>query len=373
MKSKLLITTMLFVTLWGCKDDEPSATLLLPSNLNIYITVSEENEGLVSVKATANDENYYTIRFEDGENTEEVEEKNGVAQHQYTSSGLYTIITKAHVTASDFIQREDTVRIFITPTSNPDGIPLKGYTTPLSYDDYSLVWNDEFSSNSLNQSDWNYELGTGSSGWGNNELQYYQKENTTVNGGYLTIEAKQQAAGSSSYTSSRLTTQGKKSFKYGRIDIRAAMPKGQGLWPALWMLGNSHSSVGWPDCGEIDIMEMVGGTASGKSDKTTHGTLHWDNFGEYASFGGKTSTSKTDLQEEFHVYSIIWDDQSIKWLLDDRQFHEIAITESHMTEFHEEFFFIFNVAVGGRWPGSPDASTTFPQKMHVDYVRVFQK
>lgn len=373
MKNTLITILLLSFTLWGCKDDEPEVTILLPTELSVAISISEDQEGLVNVRATANDENYFTIRFEDGDNTEEFEEKNGRAQHQYTSSGLYTIITKAHITASDFVQRDDTVRINLTPTANTDGIPLKGFTTPLSYAGYSLVWNDEFDGTSLNTSDWNYEIGTGSSGWGNNELQYYQKENTSVKDGYLTIEAKKQAAGSSQYTSSRLTTQGKKSFKYGRIDIRAAMPKGQGLWPALWMLGKSHSSIGWPKCGEIDIMEMVGGTASGKSDKTTHGTLHWDNFGDYASFGGKTSTSKTNLNEEFHVYSIIWDSESIQWLLDDRKFHETAISEAHMTEFHEEFFFIFNVAVGGNWPGSPDATTEFPQKMHVDYVRVFQK
>lgn len=373
MRNKLILLTIISASLCGCKDEEPPSTLILPSDLKLEITVSEETEGLVNVRATANDENYFTIRFEDGENTEELETQDGRAQHKYTSSGLYTIITRAHATATEFLQREDTVRINIAPTTNADGIPLMGYSTPLSYDGYSLVWNDEFSGSSLNESDWNYELGTGSSGWGNNELQYYQKQNTSVKNGYLTIEAKKQAAGSSQYTSSRLTTQGKRNFKFGRIDIRAAMPKGQGLWPALWMLGKSHSTIGWPDCGEIDMMEMVGGSSSGKSDRTTHGTLHWDNNGAYASYGGKTSTSKTNLNEEFHVYSIEWDENAIKWYLDDRLFHTTTISSTPMSEFQEEFFFIFNVAVGGNWPGSPDESTTFPQKMHVDYVRVFQK
>ena len=373
MKSKLFAIILFSLTLWGCKDEEPAASLLLPSALNLEITLSENIEGLVDVKATANDENFFTIRFEDGDNTRQVETTDGRAQHQYTSSGLYTIITKAHATTADFVQQEDTVRITIASTTNTDGVPLNGSTSPMNYEGYSLVWSDEFSGNSLNESDWNYELGTGNSGWGNNELQYYQKENTSVNNGFLTIEVKQQAAGSQMYTSSRLTTRNKQSFKYGRIDIRGAMPKGQGLWPSFWMLGSSHRSVGWPDCGELDIMEMVGGSSNGKSDRVTHGTLHWDNNGQYASYGGKTTTSKKNLNQEFHVYSVIWDKTSVKWLLDNRQFHETDITPSQMSEFHEEFFFLFNVAVGGNWPGSPDASTTFPQKMHVDYVRVFQK
>lgn len=372
MKNKILIITLLLATLWGCTEEEPGATLLLPSNLNVEITVSDETEGLVDIRATANDENFYTILFQDGENTEEIESTDGRASYRYSASGLYTIVTRAHTTSSDFIEREDTVRIDITPTTNADGVPVKGYSTPLTRDGYTLVWNDEFDGNELNESDWNYEIGRGSSGWGNNELQYYLKENTTVKNGYLTIEAKRQAVSNAQYTSSRLTTQRKKSFKYGRIDIRAAMPKGQGLWPALWMLGESHATVGWPDCGEIDIMEMVGGTANGKSDRVTHGTLHWDNNGDYASFGGKTTTTKESLNAEFHVYSIEWTEESIRWYLDDRHFHTITISAAPMSEFQEEFFFIFNVAVGGNWPGSPDNTTEFPQKMHVDYVRVFQ-
>ena len=373
MKNKLFAILIISISLWSCKDDEQEVALLLPSNLSVELMLSENNEGLVNVTATANDENFFTIRFEDGDNTREVETTDGRAQHQYTSSGLYTIITKAHTTVNDFIQSEDTITVTITSTTNQNGIPINGFTSPLTYNGYTLVWNDEFSGNQLDESSWNYEIGTGSSGWGNNELQYYQKENASVQNGYLTIEAKKQAAGSSQYTSSRLTTRNKQSFKYGRIDIRGAMPKGQGLWPSFWMLGSSHRSLGWPDCGELDIMEMVGGSSNGKSDRVTHGTLHWDNNGQYASYGGKTTTNKKDLNQEFHVYSVIWDETSVKWLLDNRQFHETDITSSQMSEFHEEFFFLFNVAVGGNWPGSPDANTQFPQKMHVDYVRVFQK
>jgi beta-glucanase (GH16 family) len=238
-----------------------------------------------------------------------------------------------------------------------------GYETPLTYLGYTLMYSDEFDGTSLNTANWNYE--TGNHGWGNNELQNYQagSNNITVNNGKLVIEAREENGG---YTSARITTQGKKSFKYGRIDIRARLPFGQGIWPALWMLGDNINTVSWPACGEIDIMEMVGHQAN-----TTHGTVHWDNNG-HAYQGGSTSISSGILADEFHVYTIIWDANQIKWLLDDVQFYNQAITASEMSEFHNNFFFIMNVAVGGNWPGYPDATTTFPQRMIVDYVRVFQ-
>ena len=373
MKKISIALLIILLTQIGCKDDEPTINIVLPTNLELEITLDDDIEGRIEVKATAFDENYYTISFQDGENSEVVETNDGSASHTYAASGTYTIVTRAHITAADYIQRTDTVKIDREPSTNSNGIPTKGFTSPLSYDGYTLVWNEEFEGSSLNATIWNYELGTGNNGWGNNELQYYTKENTSVGDGYLTITAKKQELGGRSYTSSRLTTQGKKSFQYGRIDIRAALPKGQGMWPALWMLGDNHSSVGWPSCGEIDIMEIVGGTSNGNSDKRTHGTLHWDNNGEHASYGGSTFTSKNNFNEEFHVFSIIWNETSIKWLLDDSQFHETEITSEQMSEFRDSFFFIFNVAVGGNWPGDPDASTQFPQKMHVDYVRVFQK
>jgi len=249
-------------------------------------------------------------------------------------------------------------------SSNP--ISNVGYTTPLTYPGMTLIWQDEFDGTSLNTNDWTYETGNGNSGWGNNELQNYQDgtNNAIVADGRLTIEAKKQG---SNFTSARLKTQGKQSFQYGRVDIRATLPQGQGVWPALWMLGESFSSVGWPACGEIDIMELVGHEAN-----KVHGTVHWDNLGSHAEFGGNKTLSSGIFADEFHVFSIIWDSQKITWLMDDQQYHVIDITGGQLSEFHEEFFFIFNVAVGGNWPGNPNSSTVFPQKMMVDYVRVFQ-
>ncbi len=253
-------------------------------------------------------------------------------------------------------------------------IPSTGYTSPTSYAGMTLIWQDEFSGTSLNTADWNYEIGTGSNGWGNNELQYYRQENTFLHEGLLVIEAKQENFGGRSYTSSRLTTENKVDFQYGRVDMRAALPKGQGIWPALWMLGKNFRTVGWPACGEIDIMEMIGGGA-GKDD-TVHGTLHWDNGGSYACTCEQNNSytlSSGVFYDKFHVFSIVWTASAIQWYVDDDLYKTVDITPANLSEFRNEFFFIFNVAVGGNWPGSPNAQTVFPQRMLVDYVRVFQQ
>jgi beta-glucanase (GH16 family) len=365
----LTLALFLFSTILGCKED-PKPEVMLPSNLVVKLALQDGVPGRVNVIATAVNENFYTIIFNDGLNTETKEVNDGKASHTYGESGTYVITVRAHALAANFIESNDTIVIHIDPTTTSDGRPLKGYATPLSQPGYSLVWNDEFEGSSLNENDWNFEIGAG--GWGNSELQYYRKENTTVKDGFLSIEAKKQSSGSSIYTSSRLTTKGKRNFKYGRVDIRAALPEGQGMWPALWMLGENISSIGWPACGEIDIMEMIGGTSNGRSDRTTHGTIHWEgNNKDHASYGTSKTIAKK-LSEEFHVYSIVWDANSIKWYFDDVQFNTADIKPSSLSEFHENFFFIMNVAVGGDWPGSPDETTVFPQKMWVDYIRMYQ-
>lgn len=248
-------------------------------------------------------------------------------------------------------------------------IPETGYSTPESYDGMELVWSDEFNASSIDNSNWTFETGTGNWGWGNNELQYYQENNTSIIDGNLVIEARKESVDNSNYTSSRIITRDKKSFKYGRVDIRAVMPEGQGIWPALWMLGSNHFQVGWPTCGEIDIMEMIGG-GDGR-DNVLRGTAHW-NQGGHVSYG-QGYTHESNLSDEYHVYSIIWDDQNIRWYFDDINFNTMDITSEALSAFHNNFYFIMNVAVGGVWPGSPDNTTLFPQWMIVDYIRVFQE
>ena len=259
---------------------------------------------------------------------------------------------------------------------------LFGYITPKSYPGHSLIWADEFSGNKLNSDDWTHEIGVGNNGWGNNELQYYRSQNTTIKEGLLIIEAKKEVYGDRGYTSSRIITQGKRSFTYGRIDIRAATPRGQGLWPALWMLGSNINSVGWPYSGEIDIMEMIGG--SGR-ENSVFGTAHWNKGGLNAPYtpfsnapynggpsNGYTLTTGDSLDQSFHVFSLIWTPDSLNWLIDDVQYNQMDINESSdLDAFKRSFFFVFNVAVGGNWPQSPDQTTEFPQRLLVDYVRVF--
>ena len=140
--------------------------------------------------------------------------------------------------------------------------------------------------------------------------------------------------------------------------------------PLLWMLGENIDTVGWPSCGEIDIMELVGGV---NSDNEILGTAHWEVNGNRAQAGGKNKLLNGTFAHQFHVFSIIWDDQKIEWYRDDIKFQTLDITPADLSEFHKKFFLIFNVAVGGNLPGSPDATSKFPQYMFVDYVRVFQK
>jgi beta-glucanase (GH16 family) len=257
-----------------------------------------------------------------------------------------------------------------------------GNSSPESYAGYNLLWSDEFSGAALDNTKWGYDIG--GDGWGNNELQYHRTENASVDGGFLIIEARKENFGGRSYTSSRINTKDKFSFKYGRMDIRAALPEGQGLWPALWMLGQNFSTVSWPYCGEIDIMEMIGGNGL---ENRTLGTAHWNNGGVYesngttkkpyapVSYGGNYSLSGTEtLANAFHIFGLTWTPDSITWYIDSVQYHTMAIDSSaSLSAFQKDFFLIFNVAVGGDWPGSPDANTVFPQRMLVDYVRVFQQ
>lgn len=236
--------------------------------------------------------------------------------------------------------------------------------------DPNLVWSEEFDYTGLpDASYWNMETGGG--GWGNNELQNYtdREDNASVSDGYLTITAKEESYGGRNYTSARITTQNKFDFKYGKIEARIKLPYGQGIWPAFWMLGSNINSVSWPGCGEIDIMEMVGGT---NRDNISHSTIHWDNNGDHASYGESYTLSSGIFADDFHVFSVEWDAQTIKGFVDGTQYFVADITPSGLSEFHEDFFIILNLAVGGNWPGSPDASTVFPQTMQVDYIRVYK-
>jgi beta-glucanase (GH16 family) len=258
------------------------------------------------------------------------------------------------------------------PTLMLDNLSGQGNVSPTSYAGYQLTWSDEFNQQTLDTATWNFDVGGG--GWGNNELQYYQQDNVAIDRGHLVITAKEENRGGRSFTSSRIKTEGTMEFGFGRVDIRAALPRGQGIWPALWALGADFQQVGWPYCGELDIMEMIGG---GGRENTVHGTLHWNVGGigqPYAPAyqGGAFEKAGDDFGDGFNVFSMVREHDRVQWLVNDALYHEQYLPDSiDFKPFDNPFFLIFNIAVGGNWPGSPDASTQFPQRMVVDYVRVF--
>lgn len=265
----------------------------------------------------------------------------------------------------DTAQKQDVVFkiVFRNPVNcNLTGSDLK--IKVLNVDYSRLVWSDEFSTGQLNTSVWNYELGGG--GWGNKELQVYTNsiDNVHIDSGFLHISALSPVP--SSYTSGRITTKGKKEFTYFRVNIRAKVPEGQGVWPALWALGGNISTVNWPKCGEIDIMELLGHEPA-----TTYGTVHWDANGHQMK-GSSFSLTSGKFSSGFHIFSLIWTPGRFKWLIDNKEYYSLSRTEISGFPFDLPEFFIFNVAVGGNWPGSPDQSTKFPQHLIVDYIRVYQ-
>jgi beta-glucanase (GH16 family) len=253
-------------------------------------------------------------------------------------------------------------------------IPSDGYTTPESYTGYTNVWNDEFSGTALDLTSWGFDVG--GTGWGNNELQYYtnnRPENIYLDNGKLIIQAKKETFSGKEYTSSRILTKGKREFTYGRIDIRAKLPVAKGLWPALWMLGKKIDQTSWPVCGEIDIMELVG-----TDPNKVYGTMHWAAAGSTTTrvqYGTNYTLPTGTFADKFHVFTTIWSADNIEIFMDDISYCKFDRSKvgSAAYPFNEPFFFIFNVAVGGQWPGPPDGTTTFPQQMVVDYVRVFKK
>ncbi len=244
-----------------------------------------------------------------------------------------------------------------------------GGTPEASRPAWQLVWHDEFDGTTLDPAKWVRE--TGGNGWGNAELEFYtdRTENARIEGGNLIIEARRETFGTRDYTSARLKTEGLGAWRYGRMEARIQIPRGQGLWPAFWMLGDQCAAVGWPTCGEIDIMENIG-----REPRRVHGTVHGP---VYSGAQGITSTyelSAGAFADSFHVYAVEWESGAIRWYVDDTLYKTTTTRDvPGQWVFDHPFFIILNVAVGGNWPGNPDTTTQFPQTMRVDYVRVYQK
>lgn len=245
------------------------------------------------------------------------------------------------------------------------------------------VWQDEFdgpAGATFDRTKWVAD--TGGSGFGNQERQFYttRAENVALDGnGHLVITARAEPAsagyqcwyGRCRYTSARLKTKGLFERTYGRFEARIRVPRGQGLWPAFWMLGADIDSVGWPRSGEIDIMEHVG-----REPRLVLGTLHGPGYSGAESIGRSDTLTRGAYADDFHVFAVDWQPQEIRWYVDGRQYHRM--TPAHLPRegkwvFDHPFFLLLNLAVGGGLPGDPDASTVFPQPMLVDYVRVYSR
>lgn len=264
--------------------------------------------------------------------------------------------------------------IFMSACNAPEPkVPTPGPTStseardPADVEGWELVWQDEFDGSYLDTDYWIYDTGAG--GWGNEELQFYtnRPDNVRTEQGVLVIEARQEEFRGSDYTSARIKTQTLNSWTYGRIEARMKLPTGQGIWPAFWMLGENFPTAGWPECGEIDIMENIG------DPRTVYGTVHGPGYSGGDGVGSSVTTSGDPLDESFHNYYVEWKPDEIRWYLDGVEYHSITNADVPGEWVYDHpFFIILNLAVGGQWPGYPDQTTQFPQQLMVDYVRVYR-
>jgi beta-glucanase (GH16 family) len=248
---------------------------------------------------------------------------------------------------------------------------------------WTLAWSDEFdglAGASFDRAKWVAD--TGGQGWGNQEREFYttRGENVALDGnGHLVITAEAEPASSTytcwygrcGYTSARIKTQGRFSQAYGRFEARIRIPRGQGLWPAFWMLGDDIASVGWPRSGEVDVMENIG-----REPQVVHGTMHGPGYSGAGGIGGPDTLRSGAFADDFHLYAVEWGPGEVKWFVDGNEYFRTTPTSlpaGTTWVFDHPFFLILNLAVGGGWPGDPDATTAFPQRMVVDYVRVYRR
>ena len=248
---------------------------------------------------------------------------------------------------------------------------------------WTLAWSDEFdgpAGASFDGTKWVAD--TGGHGWGNQERQYYttRPENVSLDGGgHLVITARAEPANSSYrcwygaclYTSARLKTKDRFETTYGRFEARIRIPRSQGIWPAFWMLGSDIDRVGWPQSGEIDVMENIG-----REPAIVHGTMHGPGYSGGESIGGSYTMTSGAFADDYHVFAVEWMPGEIRWFVDGQQYHRTTpanLPQGGAWVFDHPFFMLLNVAVGGSWPGDPDTTTVVPQQMLVDHVRVYRR
>ena len=339
---------LLFIVLASCSKGTTSNgnTQTAPSNLVVTANVSTDGSGNVAFTATATNAATYVYEFGNGVI---LTVPSGVTTYQYTTAGNITYTVKVTATSSSNLSISKTIPVTVNVIP---GTPV-------------LVFADEFNVDGApNAAKWGYDIGTGSGGWGNNELQYYTNrvDNSVVAGGILKIIAKKETYMGSAYTSARLLSKGKYSFKYGRIEVRAKFPTGVGTWPAAWMLGDNINTVGWPACGETDIVEHLG-----RDLNKIYGTLH------YPGRSGGNADGNTiiipDATTAFHTYSVDWSATAIKIYVDSQLYHTVA--NSAALPFNQNFFILLNMAMGGNFGGAVDPAFT-SATFEIDYIRVYQ-
>lgn len=256
--------------------------------------------------------------------------------------------------------------LFVQSCDNPLDPP-----TP----NWQLVWQDEFDGTAGQSPDpakWTYDIGTGDNGWGNQELQYYtdRPQNVSLDGdGNLAITARRESFGGRPFTSARIKTQGRLEQAYGRFEARIKLPYGPGIWPAFWLLGSDVDSIGWPQCGEIDIMEY-----RGQQTNLINGTVHGPGYSGGGSITKTFGFTNDRFDKDFHLFVVEWGKNYLRFYVDDVLYQEIKPEDlPGQWVFDKPFFIILNVAVGGNYVGFPTSQTPFPQTMLVDYVRIYRE
>ena len=336
-----------FFILMSCKKGAENTTAkIAPTNLVITAVPTTDGSGKVAFTAIADNANSYAFEFGNGD-IKTV--PSGSINYQYSIAGTNTYNVTVTASSSAGLTLKNSTQVTITTN----------VVVP------TLVWSEEFNTDGApDATKWGYDIGKGDNGWGNNELEYYtnRPENSIVQGGVLKVTAMKEDYSGSGYTSARLLSKDKFAFTYGKVEIRAKLPAGVGTWPATWMLGSDISAVGWPKCGEIDIMEHLGRTLN-----TIYGTLHYP--GRSGGTADGTTTVIANATTEFHIYSMDWSAAAIKLYVDGVLYH--TTINSASIPFNHDFFFIINLALGGNFGGPLDPAFT-KATMEVDYIRVYK-
>jgi hypothetical protein len=339
-----VILSLVFVGASCKKSSGGDGNQTAPTDLNVTATVSTDGSGTVAFTATATNAVSYDYEFGNGAI---LTVASGVTSYQYTLLGSNTYTVTVTAKSSSGLTAKKSIQVTVNV------IALGG----------GLVWSEEFNTDGVpNPANWGYDLGAG--GWGNNEQQYYtsRPQNAVVLNGVLKITLTKEAYNGSAYTSARLLSKDKFSFKYGRMEVRAKLPAGGGTWPAIWMLGNNLATAPWPACGEIDVMEHVGNSLN-----KIYATLHHP--GHSGGNGDGSFVMIPDVTTAFHNYIVEWSATSIKFYVDTQLFYTFANNAS--LPFNQNFFVILNVAMGGNFGGTIDPAFS-SASMEVDYVRVYQ-